>query len=143
MKQERYSIYVAASSQEMDRAEHWMIRLQEEGVHVTSTWIQSIRQVGVANPADATREQRAVWAQKDANEVLVANGLWLLMPAKPTIGAWWEFGYAFRARRRIWISGPDQARSIFTGLAYRSFERDPDALEDIVQHARSFGAALG
>jgi nucleoside 2-deoxyribosyltransferase len=133
----RFSIYVAASSQEIDRAEHWMIRLQEEGVRVTSTWIQSIRKVGVANPADATREQRAVWARQDAAEVAAADGLWLLMPTKPTSGAWWEFGYAYGLGKRIWISGPDQPRSIFTGLADRSFEKDPDALEDAVHHAHA------
>jgi nucleoside 2-deoxyribosyltransferase len=133
----RFSIYVAASSQEIDRAEHWMIRLQEEGVHVTSTWIQSIRKVGVANPADATREQRAAWAHQDADEVVLANGLWLLMPTKPTSGAWWEFGYAFGLGKHLWISGPSQSRSIFTGLADRSFEKDAEALEDIVNHANA------
>jgi nucleoside 2-deoxyribosyltransferase len=133
----RFSIYVAASSQEMDRAEHWMIRLQEEGVQVTSTWIQTIRKAGATNPADATREQRAIWARQDAAEVRMAHGLWLLMPTKPTSGAWWEFGYAFGLEKQLWISGPDQSRSIFTGLADYSFEKDPDALEGIVNHARA------
>jgi hypothetical protein len=87
-------IYVAASSGEMERAEKWMAKLRAAGHTVTSSWPEVVRKVGSANPMTAPRELRAQWAMTDLQEVEQSNALWLLLPEKPSAGAYTEFGFS-------------------------------------------------
>ncbi len=143
-------VYVAAASNEIERAELWMARLRQVGITVVSTWAENIRKVGAANPMNVTREQRAVWAKGCLSEVSDANVLWFLLPPKGvyTDGAPTEFGYALlfgaiaqEARQagvegapnfRIAVSGTE--RSIFTSLALH-YASDDAAFEDIASGA--------
>ncbi|MGH7176522.1 MAG: hypothetical protein ACREJC_03990 [Tepidisphaeraceae bacterium] len=133
-------IYVAAASSEIERAEKWIAALREAGFEVVSTWPEVIRQVGQANPMQASREDRAGWAAEDLSQVATAEVFWFLL-GKPTAGAYTEFGYALflgamsqEARLagvnapiyRLLTSGTET--SIFTALAIH-FETDEKAFE--------------
>jgi hypothetical protein len=110
------TVYIAASSADIERAEHWRDRLIAAGVHVNSSWMAGIRAVGAANPRDASPEQRAMWARQCLLEVVEADVLWLLVPSGATsFGACWESGAASVSDVRI-ISSGDTLRSIFTAL---------------------------
>lgn len=136
-------VYVAGSSGEIERAEKWMAALRAAGFEVTSTWPETIRKVGSANPMTATREQRAMWSAQDLSEVSDAEVFWLLLPeGKPSEGACVEFGYAVmlgatakEARAlgildapNFWMIASGVERSIFTALA-EHFETDEKAFE--------------
>ncbi len=125
-------VYVAASSAEIDRATMWMGRLRLAGIEVTSSWPEVILKVGVANPMDASREQRRAWPVTDLAEVQSAAMLWLLCPTKPTIGAYVELGYAAGIAspgRYIFASGPEP-KTIFTSIA-NYYATDEEAFEEI------------
>jgi hypothetical protein len=91
-----------------------------------------IRKVGVANPMNTSREQRAIWAATDLSEVSDADVLWFLLPERgPTAGAYTEFGYAVMLGAMktevyssaiqhapiFWIIVSGKETSIFTALA--------------------------
>jgi hypothetical protein len=106
-------VYIAGASKEITRAERWAKRLAEFGIEVTSTWIDNIRKVGKANPADATIEQYKQWAINQClHEVEQAGVFWLLLPECDTVGAYVELGRAFTLGRLIVMSG--RHRPIFT-----------------------------
>ena len=113
------SIYVAASSADIDRAERWIRALRDAGHRVTSTWPEVIRaQPGaVSNPRDATDAARCTWSVDDMRQIFEADVLWFLAPPAdmPTRGAWIEFGYAY-ARGRSIVSSGDTKQSIFCAL---------------------------
>jgi hypothetical protein len=111
------TVYIAASSADIDRAEHWRDRLIAAGVHVTSTWMANVSRVGAGNPRDASDAQRAVWARQRLIEVVESDVLWLLVSpdGTETVGAWWEAGAA--SVSDVWIvASGDTKRSIFTAL---------------------------
>lgn len=148
------SVYVAASSAEIERAEKWIQALRERGLCVTSTWPESIRRVQAeralsstleaSNPHQATVEERRVWALENIHRISEAQYFWLLVPeaVTPSQGAYFEFGVARSLRRPSIASGGDQ-RFVFTALADRLFDRDEDAFEYLValsnQHAATGG----
>lgn len=131
------NVYVSASSAEIDRAELWMGRLSMAGLNVTSTWARVIRDVGSANPRDATREQRKQWSDVDLGEVRACDLLWFLVPAldKPTRGAWLEVGFADAAGKLLVFSG-DTKQSIFCATG-DEYEDDIDAFATICRLARN------
>jgi len=138
-------VYVAGSSKELARASSIMtqIRMCPE-LELTMDWVAQIREVGVANPADAPEGLRRSWAMNAIQAVQDAPVLWLLLPTTETVGAWCElsaavvFGMTQPLRRRIMTSGPPEARarSIFTALADRHFDTDGEALADLRMYAR-------
>lgn len=107
-------VYVAGSSKELARAQAFMQKLDDNDIHVTSTWPKVIGKVGSANLADATLEQLTKWTLRDFAEIDDADILALLLPAldAPTVGAWIELGYAFARDKLIVGAGPH--RRIFT-----------------------------
>jgi hypothetical protein len=158
-------IYVAGASSEIDRAEKWMNACREAGIEVVSTWPKVIREVGSANPMEASREDRAMWAAVDLGEVAHSSVFWLLLPESTTIGAWIEYGYALflgaaaeEARNlgvpnapvfRILTSSKE--KSIFTALV-PNFTTDEEAFaslkamlgfERMIQKTKSPEASLG
>ena len=142
------TIYVAGSSQEMERAEGWMVKLTEAGIRVISTWPKIIREseeklgkglIHAANPMDATHDERAAMATVPLLQVSQADAFWLLLPTKPTVGAYVELGYslALQAMSQIMVENGHLAqprfaicsgveKSIFTALAMH-FVTDEEA----------------
>jgi len=120
-------VYLAGSTQDIERVKRWKGALVSVGVEVVSTWIEVIEKVGGANPRGATKVQRADWSTTDLAEVASADVLWFLVPPadKATRGAWLEFGYAV-ARHITLISSGDTRQSIFTAMGIE-LETDEDA----------------
>lgn len=137
------SVYVAASSTDIDRAERWIGALRANDVIVTSTWPENIRKVGAANPRNATLQQRLAWSFDDFNEIAAATAFWLLVPPldKPTRGAWIELGAAHIAGKPVICSG-DCRQSIFCSVGVE-FETDEEAFTAVVRglRLRAGGAA--
>lgn len=123
-------VYVAAASQDWDRAEHWMQRLRDAGVAVTSTWVETIKTVGAANPTDADDFDREKWARDDLDQVAYSDLLWFLVPDDaPGRGAYAELGFAWGAAVPVVSSGATK-QSIFTALG-REYATDGDAFDMI------------
>lgn len=121
-------VYVAASSSELLRAEEWMDRLRHSMYSVTSKWVESIREVGIANPKDAALEDRTRWSLDCLEGVDAAGVLWLLAPEVGSgKGAFFELGYSFAQGKYIIVSGPGSKSSIFSALANEEHESDRDA----------------
>ena len=117
-------IYIAGSSDELDRASKWIEMLRVSGLDVTHDWPAMVRDVGEGNPKGATSEDRRGWATSCVEAVRDANLLWLLMPIKTSFGAFSELGIAIERQTPIVVSGPLLHRSIFTDLADRVYADD-------------------
>ncbi len=129
-------IYVAAASSEIDRAEIWINKLREAGLTVVCTWPQTVRNVGHANPPEATQSQRRSWALQDLDEVDSADGFWFLLPSMghATSGAWGEWCFAFARGKLLVASG--KSHSVFVGLADELHETDRQAFDKLVHISR-------
>lgn len=128
--------YLAGASAELELCKHWRDRLRAAGVEITHDWIATIEAVGDANPADASREQRAKWADEDLDGVANADVFWLLMPPPGRgWGAGVELGYAvgrkdYGTHVTIVVSG-DDSHTIFGGLAPHYFATHEEAFHHI------------
>lgn len=129
-------VYVSASSAETERAKKMMDALREKGIPVRSTWIENVAaNGGVANPRDASVEDRQKWSLQDVREAISSQIFWLLMPSGPhSFGAAFEMGFftalANDAMQGCIVSG-DYKRTIFTSFA-ECFDTDEEALNEIV-----------
>lgn len=130
------SVYVAASSADIDRAERWMAALRDAGKQVTSSWPANVRKVGAANPRHASDAERVVWSTNDLSQIANADVLWFLAPPleMPTRGAWIEFGVAV-ARDIAVVSSGDTKQSIFCSLGVELLT-DSDAFDWICRGGR-------
>ena len=125
-------VYVAGSSDEMDRAVRWMTALTDAGIVVTSTWAANIAAVGAANPRDASVEDRASWSRTCRSQIDDCHVLWLLVPAVGHgRGAYLELGHALAIGRYTYSSG-DTKQSIFASLTVEH-TADDDAFAAIVK----------
>lgn len=132
------SVYIAASSQDIDRVKHWTEHLRLAGIAVTSGWVDSIAENdGIANPRNVTRDVRMRYSRQNAEAIDKAHLLWFLMPAadKTTCGAWWEHGYAYKAGKFLVASGVDTERSVFCSFGHE-FKDDMTAFSTICRFAR-------
>ena len=123
-------LYIAASSTEMTRAAKWHDLARKAGIEVISTWLATVESAGAGNPDDATEEQRAAWARKDLFEVKSSDCLWLLMPERPSQGAFCELGYAYANTIGIVVSGPHANASIFSALGM-CVQTDEEGFADV------------
>ena len=133
-------IYVAGSSQEIERAEKWAAALRQEKIDVTSNWPENIREVqrkikapttlDAANPKRATVADRRGWAQVNVDQVRRSESLWLLIPGAgiTSQGAYYELAIANENGKRTIGSGGDQ-RFIFAALSTMLYETDEEAFE--------------
>jgi nucleoside 2-deoxyribosyltransferase len=110
--------YVAAASVEIDRAEAFMDLLRRAGVRVTSSWVDSIREIGLANkglPNDI-----ALHAAKTClSEIVEADVLVLLVPPPGHgYGSGVELGFALGSEKETILVGDADAmdRSVFFSL---------------------------
>jgi hypothetical protein len=125
-------VYLAASSDELQRAAAWMDRVRAaRGLRLTHDWVAVIRAVGVANPANASRLERQVWAAQARTAIVAADVVWMLAPLKGHgRGAYFECGLAHGLERPLLVSGPS-TQSVFGALA-EEFTLDSDAFERLV-----------
>lgn len=106
-------IYVAGSSNELERARRWIRELRATGWTITGDWPEVIAAVGDANPRDASEAERWRWSYDDLEAVNRADVVWLLAPAVGTgRGAYCEVGYALACGKHV-ISSGDTRQSIF------------------------------
>jgi nucleoside 2-deoxyribosyltransferase len=135
------SVYVAGSSDEIDRARAAMRLLRADGIDVTSTWPAAVEKAGgVGNPRDAAHAQRLHWSSADVDELVRADVVWFLAPtASPGRGAYFELGYAIAGGMTAVASG-DTKQSIFTSFAHE-FPTDDEALA-FIQHLARRGHAI-
>lgn len=133
---EPFGVYVAAGSDEMERAKKWIAALRAKNIPVTCTWPEVIeKEQGVANPREAPLEQKLKWCLKDIQEALSSQILWLLMPTKTSFGATFEFAFFValtdKAETMTIVSG-DWKKSIFTAFAAPNvFDTDEEAFNTI------------
>jgi nucleoside 2-deoxyribosyltransferase len=139
-------VYLAAASSDLDRVDRWAAALAATGVRVVSTWPANVRSVGSANPREASRLDRARWAERCLAEVRAAHVVWFLVPPidKPTRGAWFEIGYALAQSQAVVASG-DTRQSIFCAVADYEYASDAEAFDSIrnVRWARENGLSWG
>ena len=129
-------VYVSASSDEKERAKKWMDALRAKGIPVTSTWYEEVaKNGGIANPRDASLEDKQKWCRQDIKEALSSAVLWLLLPVEKH-----SFGATFEYTTFVVLSDPscqshvvsgDYKKTIFTSFS-PCFDSDEEAFEQIV-----------
>lgn len=129
---DKVRVYIAASSSEVGRAEHWAAKLEASGrVMVVSNWIPNVKTFG-GNPADSTLDQQYEWAEDCRVGVENSDVIWVLMPQQSSMGAFWEFGFGYAYQLATAVSGGNQKASVFTSLAKYRFDTDEEAFDFIV-----------
>lgn len=134
-------VYVAASSDEQNRARAAIEQLTRAGITCTSNWIEVIakRCDGIANPRGHAPDLRvirgnAVHGNKQA--IRDADILWFLVPEhSPGRGGYYEAGFADALEKTLVFSG-DTQQSVFTASG-EEFDNDLDAFEHIQKLVRS------
>lgn len=95
------NIYIAGSSNELDRAELWIARAKTAGWTVTLDWTIPIREKGSGN--DLPFVEKRMYARADREAIFNADAFWFLVPRETmSFGAAWEFGLAHSLR---WYGG--------------------------------------
>jgi nucleoside 2-deoxyribosyltransferase len=111
-------VYLAAASADIDRADGFRDRLIRAGIRVTSTWIDSIREIGLAN--EGLPSDLALHAAKTClAEIVEADVLVLLVPPPGHgYGSGVELGFALGSEKETILVGDADAmdRSIFFSL---------------------------
>lgn len=125
-------IYIAGSSNELERAETAISVANGAGMVVTFDWTRLVREVGDANPKAATQSQKQHWAWNDLEGVKLADLFWLLTPKTHSVGAWVEMGFAIA--QNIPVIASPMPGSIFGGIAH-FFDSDKLAFEEILLRA--------
>ena len=135
----RLTVYVAASSKELERAEKAMKFIRSHDcLELASDWASTIRAVGAANKG--VPGFTAYHAAQEAMErVERCDILWLLIPETPSFGAGYEMGYFMRrpAWRPLIISGGPRDASIFQTVASAWYATDQEAEHDILSHGEA------
>ena len=135
------NIYVAGPSKELERCQHWIARLKQEGFCVTYDWTVPVAEFGSAGEKLEDSQLRS-YVRSDLRGIDEAHILWVLAPSPDshTIGAWFEFGYAFatftqmgvQQRSQILVSPPVSERCLFALLPLvTECETDEEAFEAI------------
>lgn len=130
------SIYVAAATQEIQRAEEFVTQIRSiTGLRMSHDWIPHIKRAisEQRQDSDYTAWERAGFATSDIIGVARSDVFVLLAPENGGRGCWVEYGYALalqqmRGRPRIAVAGPHARKSIFTELADRHFDTDAQAI---------------
>ena len=121
-------IYVCGGSSEMDMLAERMVQLRAMGHTITHDWIATIKEVGDANPRDATHKQRVSWSGADLRGVEEADLVWVLLPANTSFGCAFEAGFALGFGKEVIMSG-DWRRSIFSSQVHARFNEHEHAFE--------------
>lgn len=130
-------VYVAASSEEQNRARAAIEQLHRAGIECTSNWIECIAQRcdNIPNPrghADDLKIIRGNAVHGNKKAIREADILWFLVPdvgIAPGCGGFYEAGFADALEKELVFSG-DTQRSVFT-VSGEEFDNDLDAFEHI------------
>lgn len=133
------TVYIGASSTEIDRAERWAKMLAKAGIKCTSLWVDSIKKAGAANPRDVDASVRLGYADENERCVRDSDLLWFLVPAPIAPnnhgrGGYYEAGMAKTLGKVLVFSG-DTKQSVFCAHG-AEFEDDLDAFAHICKLAR-------
>jgi hypothetical protein len=123
------NIYVCGGSTELDLVAGYMARLRAMGHTITHDWVARIREVGEANPREATEKQRTRWSREDISGLEDASVVWLILPIVPSFGAAFEAGFALGSGTGHVIASGDWRSSIFTSQLHARFNHHDHALE--------------
>lgn len=128
-------VYIAAAASEIDRAEHWAIRLRDAGIECSSSWMANVRAVGESNPHSASQRERALYASLCVIDIHDSHLLWLLTPSTghATRGGWFELGCAHTSGLPCIASG-DTAQSIEWANSKRGEWQPRGAGEGCMRH---------
>ena len=121
------TVYIAASSQEIERVCQAARVLTKAGVRTTTEWWHELDRFGFANPVDQTI--RLSRSRRDLLELEAADVLWVMVPplGAHSHRAFTELGFALALGKRIISSGPT-LRSTFCSLT-SEFSCDDGAIE--------------
>lgn len=135
MSEERKtSVYVAASSHEMDRARvaFSAVKAAPE-LSLALDWIAQIESVGVAN-FGLSIDDGSRYAEPSVEAVKACDVFVLLMPSTPTSGAWFELGIAVACGKPLVVAGDPVPVSIFGSYAAAHgthVETDEQAIREV------------
>ena len=130
------TIYVAGGSAERDAIAGYLVQLRAAGWTVTYDW--------PAEPEAMRGTLEAALA--DVRGIAAARVFWLVAPEAKSEGSHCELGIAWMAReldgrrsgRELLASGPvDTLGRVFPFLADRAFSSHADALEHLIDEART------
>lgn len=124
-------VYIAASSEEVERAEYWTSQLAKRGIVTTSSWLEDAKSPLGCNRVSSTQEERLAAADDCQAGVENADLVWILMPSSHSMGAFWEFGFATACELATCVSGANQYKSVFSAKAKYTFETDEAAFDFI------------
>lgn len=128
MSSDLRSVYVCASSDELERARWAMSQVRAEGWVVAGDWVAEVLAVGEANPRDAPAAQRRAWAAEALARVRRSSAVWVLAPeVGHGRGAFAELAAAHLGHRPLVVSGPACTESIFAALG-QEVATDAEAL---------------
>lgn len=138
----RGKIYIAAWSNDVERARRWMHEIAAAGYVITCDWTPEVERFrGLGRPA--TFEERKVAADMDAEGVLTADIVWVLCPAEGGAGVHSELGIAIGWNAALTAFGNDvedpirivvsgaHARNVFGTRADHCFDTDEQAFEHL------------
>lgn len=131
-------VYVAASSQEVDRARYAMRAVERAGCELTHDWTQDLAAVGCAQGYALPSRRRREIAERDLMAIRRADVLWLLIPETRTAGAWAEWGYAWAVCPTLIASGCERDEApLFIELADHVFRTDDLAAHFLKERDRA------
>jgi hypothetical protein len=118
MSKQLFSVYVAASSSEMDRARAvFSLVKSDPALSLALDWIAQIERVGVAN-AGISIDDGARYAEPSVRAVRECGALVFLIPTSGgSRGAWFELGIAVACEKPIVVVGDPVPVSIFASYA--------------------------
>ena len=129
-------VYVAGSSQEMDRASRWIDLFSALTTHmITLDWTKKVREAGSANPPDWTRDRKTDAACEALDAVADADLFWLLVPNTPSQGCWVELGVAYGNGLPIYASGRYHI-PFFGSVAHHAYSNDEHAFAAIAKRVK-------
>lgn len=122
------TIYIAASSYELDRARAAMAMARASGYEITHDWTLSVAEHG-GNPLRLPSADRRRFACADLDAIDNADVVWLLATDDHVSrGANIEYGYALASRAFVIVSGAVRG-SIFYDVSQARFPDDISAAE--------------
>lgn len=130
-------VYVAGSSQEMDRASKWINAISDLPTHmITLDWTKKIRESGSSNPQHWTPERKTAAACETLDAVADADLFWLLVPNGVSQGCWVELGVAYGSGRPIYASGRHHI-PFFGSVAHHAYGSDDHAFAEIAKRGKA------
>jgi hypothetical protein len=132
--------YLAGASAESEMVRDYAARVVAVGHSLTMRWWEPVLDRRAAGLTDATLtlDERLAYSRADIRAVRGADVFWLLVPERPSTGAWCELGIALSAGALVVVSGAWE-RCVFTADADHRFETHEEALAWLVSLSEPAG----